>query len=161
MKMDCSKTDNYFKEKGRMLESIKADCSYCILASAHNGTGFSCCIFEGKHLEKAISIMQKWSDEHQQKTYKEDFFEKFPNAPKYENGYPVANPKYIYGDIFENTGGFMICWDKVMEGVVEEMADVEIMLEQLKHLLRISDEQINTIKLVKIKRTIDIIEQEG
>lgn len=60
-------------------------------------------------------IVQNWSDEHQQKTYKEDFFEKFPNAPKYERGYPMVNPKYIYGDIFENTAGIMDCWDKIME----------------------------------------------
>lgn len=51
--------------------------------------------------------------------------------------------------------------DKAMESVVEEMADVEIMLEQLKHLLHIPDEMITTVKFVKVKRTLDIIEQEG
>lgn len=45
--------------------------------------------------------------------------------------------------------------------IAEEIADVEIMLAQMKYLLYISDEKLNEIKAAKIKRTLDIIEQEG
>lgn len=39
--------------------------------------------------------------------------------------------------------------------VTEEMADVYIMLEQLKHLLGISDANIEKVELAKIKRQFD------
>lgn len=50
--------------------------------------------------------------------------------------------------------------NEVIENIAEEIADVEIMLEQVKYLLNISDDKISKIKLAKIKRTLDIIEQE-
>lgn len=40
------------------------------------------------------------------------------------------------------------------DDIVEEIADVEIMLEQLKFLLSISDEEIDTMKKYKIRRTL-------
>lgn len=40
------------------------------------------------------------------------------------------------------------------DDIVEEIADVEIMLEQLKFLLSISDEEINTMKKYKIRRAL-------
>lgn len=120
MKIDCSKTENYLKEKGRMLESIKADCSYCILASAHNGTGFFCCIFECKHPDKAISVIQNWSDEHPQKTYLDDFREKFPKARVEDNyiccGLCVADLYSINVDICNQSESECIrCWNSTME----------------------------------------------
>ena len=39
------------------------------------------------------------------------------------------------------------------DNLVEEIADVEIMLEQIKHLLLISEENIQATKLYKINRT--------
>ena len=49
--------------------------------------------------KEAIEIVQKWSDSHpipKPKTYAEDFFEKFPNAPKC-CGTPSACRDCIYG----------------------------------------------------------------
>lgn len=119
MKIDCSKTENYIREKSRMVKICqKTDCSSC---GYYNSKPCPRNFFEyGYEIQKpneAINTVQKWSDEHPQKTYREDFFEKFPNAPKYENDYPypMVNPKYIYGDIFENTAGITDCWDEVME----------------------------------------------
>lgn len=37
--------------------------------------------------------------------------------------------------------------------LVEEIADVEIMLEQIKHLLHIPEEDILSVKLYKVNRT--------
>lgn len=45
-----------------------------------------------------LSTVQKWHDEHPIKTYKRDFFEKFPNASKLENGTPYVCRNNIYGD---------------------------------------------------------------
>ena len=41
----------------------------------------------------------------------------------------------------------------VLDNLLEEIADVEIMLEQIKHLLQISAEDIQAIKLFKVNRT--------
>lgn len=46
---------------------------------------------------EASDIIDKWCAEHPQKTYLEDFFAKFPNAPKGYNGRPVPCREYIYG----------------------------------------------------------------
>jgi NTP pyrophosphatase (non-canonical NTP hydrolase) len=40
-----------------------------------------------------------------------------------------------------------------LDNVKEEIADVEIMLEQIKHLLAIPEEDIEAIKFYKINRT--------
>lgn len=55
-------------------------------------------------------------------------------------------------------GGQPVAVDKkatVVENIVEEIADVEIMLEQLKYLLSITTEELNTIKQYKINRIIE------
>lgn len=40
-----------------------------------------------------------------------------------------------------------------IDNLVEEIADVEIMLEQIKHLLQIPEEELQAIKVYKINRT--------
>ena len=45
--------------------------------------------------------------------------------------------------------------------IVEEIADVEIMLSQIKYLRDIPDEQVNEIKQYKIQRQLRRIENEG
>ena len=42
--------------------------------------------------------------------------------------------------------------------IIEEMADVEIMLEQIKYLLKITEYQIAGVKQRKIERTLDRID---
>ena len=86
--IDCSKTENYFIEKLRMTkrtreEGCKIKCSECPLSSQNNGTSdefMSCITFEMYHPEKAIAIVQKWSDEHPQRTYLSEFLKNYPNA---------------------------------------------------------------------------------
>lgn len=46
---------------------------------------------------------------------------------------------------------------KIIANLVEELADVEICIEQLKHFLEISDTKIDNIKRFKINRTSNII----
>lgn len=46
---------------------------------------------------------------------------------------------------------------KIIANLIEELADVEICIEQLKHFLEISDTKIDNIKRFKINRTSNII----
>lgn len=40
-----------------------------------------------------------------------------------------------------------------LENLIEEIADVEIMLEQVKHLLQIPEDELEAVKLYKVNRT--------
>lgn len=48
-----------------------------------------------------------------------------------------------------------------LANLVEEIADVEIMLEQVKDLLQIPEEDIQAIKLYKVNRTRERIADKG
>ncbi len=52
-----------------------------------------------------------------------------------------------------------IITDDRRENIVEEMADVEIMLEQMKHFYNITDDELATEKEYKIERTLERIEK--
>lgn len=68
----------------------------------------------------AISRIQAWSDAHPQKTYKDDFFEKFPNASKDQEGYPFIDACQIYTnddtmpDLCDGSSCCK-CWDMPMK----------------------------------------------
>ncbi len=47
--------------------------------------------------------------------------------------------------------------EEVMANLIEEMADVSIMMDQIKYLLGISEKQLADIRVGKIKRTADLI----
>lgn len=49
---------------------------------------------------------------------------------------------------------------KTFQNYIEEIADVELMLEQVKHLLGISETEIDQVKHFKVRRTLDRIEAE-
>lgn len=49
---------------------------------------------------------------------------------------------------------------EALKNYVEEIADVEIMLEQIKHLLDIKEDEIEGVKLYKLKRTLSNIEKK-
>lgn len=93
--IDCSKTANYLSEKLRMTKKTKTGlcktkCSDCPLCSDNNGTSenMSCTTFEMHHPEKAIEVVQKWSDEHPQKTYLTELLKHYPNTLLNDDGTP-------------------------------------------------------------------------
>lgn len=45
--------------------------------------------------------------------------------------------------------------EKIRENIIEEMADVGVMLDRLKHTLKISCDEINNVKLRKVNRTLE------
>lgn len=66
---------------------------------------------------KAIESLQEWSDEHPKKTYAQDFFEKFPDAPKdksFKEKCPWVCRMGIYGGKCPGTECDE-CWNEPME----------------------------------------------
>lgn len=102
--IDCSKTENYFAEKQRMTKRQKGGicelhCCDCPLCSKNNGTSeiLSCTSFEMHYPEKAIEIVQKWSDEHSQKTFVTEFLKNYPHALVNGDGIPNSVCPYDLG----------------------------------------------------------------
>lgn len=79
MKMDCSKTENYFKEKSRMTKECGVNCAYCPLRTSAIDIDEDCIILEERYPEKAVAIVQRWSDEHPQKTWTDKLTDMLPN----------------------------------------------------------------------------------
>lgn len=83
--IDCTKTEQYFAEKQRMVklqtgEVCEISCEECPLSSMNNGEGIVCSDFETCYPEKAIEIVQRWSNAHPQKTYLTELLDKYPNV---------------------------------------------------------------------------------
>ena len=86
----------YFEEKKRMLDSLGrvnyrctgVDCDECPLGYTNNGKKVSCGGLELEYPEEAVAIVEKWVEEHPQKTILMDFLEKFPKAELGEDGVP-------------------------------------------------------------------------
>lgn len=93
--IDCSKTENYLSERLRMTKRSKnkgcdIKCSECPLSYTNNGASefISCTTFELHYPLQAISIVQRWSDEHPKRTYLSEFLKNYPNAPLEDDGTP-------------------------------------------------------------------------
>lgn len=100
--IDCSKTENYFNEKLRMTKRTKnglckIKCSNCPLCSNNNGEGLSCLTFEMYYPEKAVKAVQRWSDEHPQKTFVTEFLKNYPRAVVNGDGIPNSVCPYDLG----------------------------------------------------------------
>lgn len=94
--MDCSKTENYLKEKRRMCETVK-HCDECPFYDIEEMDCFSINSIKRIGTKEAIATVQKWSDEHPPKTYAQDFFEKFPEAKPDKDGVPRMCRANCYG----------------------------------------------------------------
>lgn len=113
--VDCSITENYFAEKRRMTKRCKLGCSNCPLSRMNNNKGQSCTAFEMLYPEKAIAIVQKWSDEHPQKTYLSEFLKHYPNAQLNDDGTPTSCPYrlgLISADDCRKDGNCVKCWNQ-------------------------------------------------
>lgn len=98
------------KELKRMCKSYE-ECSNCPLGDTCRGDNVAALP------DNADEIVDKWVEEHPVKTYMQDFFEKFPNAPKDRNGAPMACPRSIYSEI-ENRCyevDCLECWKREMK----------------------------------------------
>lgn len=118
--IDCSKTENYLTEKKRMTKITstgvcKITCANCPLSEKNNGKGRLCVDYEMHYPEKAIAIVQKWSDEHPQKTYLSEFLKNHPNVMLNDDGTPTFCP-YRLGlmgaDDCRKDGNCAKCWNQ-------------------------------------------------
>lgn len=121
--IDCSKTANYLSEKLRMTKKTKTGlcktkCSDCPLCGDNNGKGLSCATFEMYYPEKAISAIQRWSDEHPQRTYLTEFLKHYPNVSLGDDGTPNFCP-YRLGlmsiDDCRKDHNCVKCWNQPIE----------------------------------------------
>ena len=83
MKINCSITENYFKEKARMTQvddegKCKVGCNKCLFNGINNKKELPCCDFENLYPQEAIATVQKWSDEHPRETILEHFRKVLP-----------------------------------------------------------------------------------
>ncbi|WP_301914315.1 hypothetical protein [Ruminococcus bromii] len=120
--IDCTKTEQYFAEKQRMVklqtgEVCEISCEECPLSSMNNGEDIVCSDFETCYPEKAIAIVQKWSDEHPQKTYLSEFLKHYPNAPLDDEGAPKGVCPHTLGlmDIDNCDDNCIKCWNQPVE----------------------------------------------
>ena len=92
-KIDCSVTVNYLREHTRMCKYhiTRVKCHECPMGSSHNGTNYNCECLLFECPQKAIEIVQKWSDEHPIKTRLDDVKEKYPNVEMMD-GTPMFYP---------------------------------------------------------------------
>ena len=115
--MDCNKTIDLFAEAKRLCD-LRTAC----VAGEEQCPLFGFCgeVFTrscAEDVKTAIETVQKWSDEHPVKTYAQDFFEKFPDAPKDKSAkseYPDACRNMIYGGGCPNIECDE-CWNEPME----------------------------------------------
>lgn len=121
--LDCMKTENYFAEKKRMSKTTesgvcKVECTNCLLSSYNNGDGICCTDFEMLYPKKAIEIVQKWSNEHPQKTFLTEFLKNYPNAPLDDDGTPKGVCPRALGlmNIDDCDDNCIKCWNQPIEG---------------------------------------------
>jgi hypothetical protein len=85
-KIDCSITENFLKEWGRMCDAHPRRCVKCPIFDLCNPLDLSCDKGTRSCISEILPIVQKWSDEHPVKTIKDDFLEKYPNAEHSQYG---------------------------------------------------------------------------
>lgn len=130
--IDCSKAKNYFAEKLRMTKMHKLNggayicelnCTDCPLNSSNNGSNdmMSCSDFEIIYPQKAIEIVQKWSNENPQKTLLSEFLEHYPNAKLNSDGFPyicvatLGKGKYCNKTFDAKSQKCKRCWNTPVE----------------------------------------------
>ncbi len=117
--IDCSKTENYMHEKARMTKSVvngvcHIRCTDCPLSRFNNNEKIVCSELELFHSETAVQIVQRWSDEHQQKTFLTEFLKNYPRAVVNGDGIPNSVCPYDLGlmDKHDCRKTCIECWNQ-------------------------------------------------
>lgn len=118
--IDCSKTVNFIKEKYRMTNNCQIRCTKCPLSQDNNGVDnkTTCYDLEKRYPEKAVEIVQKWSDEHPPKTFLTEFLKHYPNVQLDDAGLPTTGCPYRLGLISDEeckkNSDCVKCWNQPM-----------------------------------------------
>ena len=84
--IDCNITKNYIRERKRMCESLKKkNCRFCAFKTRQGCISKS---IEEADPERAIRIVQDWSDRNPPNTILDNFNKLYPDAVKTKNGIP-------------------------------------------------------------------------
>lgn len=106
----------FLKERKRMCDSFGIfACDGCQIYESKGE--MMCSEFQGKHLEQAVAIVEKWSKEHPQETRLSRFLKYYPNAPLEMYGIPhtcvknfgIVEYEYLCSDDCHN------CWNTPIE----------------------------------------------
>lgn len=121
--IDCNITKNFLSEQAWMTKSsdvgvCRISCYHCPLSRFNNDEEMLCTELELRHPEKAIAIVQKWSDEHPQKTFLTEFLKNYPNAPLDDDRAPKGVCPHTLGlmDIDDCDDNCVKCWNQPIEG---------------------------------------------
>lgn len=94
------------------------DCSGCPF-ERNGGCQIEFVADGGECIDRVIAIAEKLNHK---KTYADDFFEKFPNAPRFSDGTPYACKRGIYDSKLSGwcgvcpTSSCSNCWDEPFHG---------------------------------------------
>lgn len=110
------------------------DCEFCPMTKAKLAVDCECSTCAemiADHPDEANAAILKWCAEHPEtpesvseqpeepekpkKTYKEDFLEKFPNAPVSWTGFPHGCVCHVYGNFGDCRSNCSDCWNEVMK----------------------------------------------
>lgn len=84
--IDCSVTKNYIHERKRMCESLKKkNCRFCAFKTRQGCISKS---IEHADGNRAVRIVQDWSNLNPQKTLLTEFLEHYPNVEMSSDGFP-------------------------------------------------------------------------
>ena len=119
-KIDCSVTVNYLQEVYRMCKYYDHECDKCPASIINNRHNQICKTFFINHPDRAIEIVQAWSDEHPVKTRLDDLLEKYPKfAQLSETGRPMFKPR-VFGYCTDCStcpnNKAEHCWHEPLEG---------------------------------------------
>lgn len=103
------------------IKDLKRMCvshTHCLKCELYAGDDW-CKIYDlPDNTDEVDAIVDKWVKEHPVKTYMQDFFEKFPNAPKEKGGEPKTCIQNIYSNVVisgRECRSCSMCWNKEME----------------------------------------------
>ena len=105
----------FIKEYQRMC--TKESCYNC---PAFQNVAFGDCDLDTKDPERLVKIVEQWSQSHPQKTMMQDFFEKFPNAPRSDVGTPKMCPSSCGYEVISHCPNDILCdslkcWSRPLE----------------------------------------------
>lgn len=104
------------KDLKSMCLSSGSDCATCPLVGCALVRGVKPC-YPYSLPDNIDDIVDKWAAEHPIKTYAMDFFEKFPNALRQNDGTPKCCWKFFYGDTSYicEPADCAKCWNREMK----------------------------------------------
>lgn len=107
----------FLKEYRRMCKEY-ADNEDCSPECPLNTECYGYLDYKYVDIQNIVTKVQQWSQTHPQKTMMQDFFEKFPNAPKTGDGEPIVCPQELgYGDFCcdDTNHNCIKCWSRPLK----------------------------------------------